>query len=159
MTGDETENVPEPTMDAAPAAPAPEEEGAAPVALTPEEQAVPDFEVPEPPSFHEAGGDLPIPAAVTQEPVIPPAPVFDEDATGEAPAARVEERPATRRAAQRAQAVPSAPAVSYVDVAPTAEPGTAEGHAYRGWTIAIYSGLAVLLFGAVGFMVFLGLPG
>lgn len=158
MTGDETENDPDPTTDAAAAAPAPSAAGGAPEApLVPElsaaEQAVPDFDVPEPPSFEGAGSELPVPAAIAEEPVIPPPPVFEDEPDAAPSASRDRDRPTTRRAALRTQsAEPALPAVTYVDVAPPVPPASGDTNGYRGWTIAIYSGLAVLLFGAIGFM-------
>lgn len=163
MTGDDTEKVSGHAADADVPAPAAARSGGAdvaPVELTPAEQTVPDFDVPEPPSFTEADGDLPVPDAVTAEPVIPPPPVFEDERDAAASASGDVERPATRRAAQRARSLePTVPQVSYVDVAPEVSSDTADGGGYRGWTVAIYAGLAVLFLGAIGFMAFLGLRG
>ncbi|GAA1540299.1 hypothetical protein HD600_001049 [Microbacterium ginsengiterrae] len=155
MTGDDTENDPgHPADDAAPAPTT--DAGAAAVGLTAEEQAVPDFDVPEPPSFGGASADLPVPDEVAAEPMIPPPPVFDDAVGTGAPDTP---RPVSR-AAQRAQnEQPTAPAVSYIDVPSQEMPGSADGNSYRGWTVAIYAGLTVLFLGAVGLMVFLGLGG
>ncbi|CAH0147302.1 MULTISPECIES: hypothetical protein [unclassified Microbacterium] len=196
MTGDETENVPEPTTDAAAAAPAPEADLTAkappappvpsavdPYAVPePETVAVPDaeaaieeFEVPPPPAF-ESASPPPIP-----EPVIPPSSSEDagSDADG-APALRkrrtwapndtwtsasshkqeavpptAAQKAEMRAAASRAATARDEATRNYVSPAA----GGTDGASYRGWTVAIYLGLAVLFFGAIGFMVALGIPG
>ena len=61
----------------------------------------------------------------------------------------------SRAAASRAATARDEATRNYVS---PAAGGTA-GQSYRGWTIAIYGGLAVLLFGAIGLMVFLVFPG
>ena len=155
------------------AVPAPET-----VAAPDAEAAIEDFEVPPPPEFSAA------PPAPAPEPVIPPAPSEngspDATDTPEAPALRkrstwapndtwtsasahkqevvpptAAQKAESRAAASRAATARDEASRNYVSPAA----GGTEGNNYRGWTVAIYAGLAVLLFGAVGFMVFLGLPG
>lgn len=173
MTGDDIEDVPDQTTDAVAAAPAqtaaPAEDAAA-VILTDAERAVPDFEVPAPPSFDDApnglpapppaslaaAADLPVPPAAAAEPVIPPPPVFD-NSLRDAVATASPERRATRRAAQRSDPVPRA-AVSYVDVA-SSSAGTDERNSYRAWSVVIYAGLTLLFLGAIGMMGFLAFSG
>ncbi|WP_300268360.1 hypothetical protein [Microbacterium sp.] len=64
------------------------------------------------------------------------------------------------RAGQPDAAVPSSRAAlresATAERVPVAPSEGTEGGSYRGWTITIFGGLAVLFFGAVGFMVFLG---
>lgn len=144
------------------------------VAAPDAESAIEEFEVPPPPKF---GAVPPTPSA---EPVIPPAP--SEDAAADAPgpqalrkrsswtpddtwtsaSAHKQEsvRPtAAQKAESRAAASRAATArdeATRNHVSPAA--GGTEGNSYRGWTVTIYAGLAVLLFGAIGFMVVTGLP-
>ncbi|MCC2028287.1 hypothetical protein KEC56_01875 [Microbacterium sp. YMB-B2] len=199
MTGDETENVPDPTTDAASAAPSSDAAAAAaeppapPVASgavdpyavpAPETVATPDaeaaiegFEVPPPPEF-EAAPPPPIP-----EPVIPPSSTEDAEPADPdaAPGLRrrrtwapndtwttasshkhegvlptAAEKAQTRAAASRAAT--ERDEATRNDVPSPAAGGT-EGNSYRGWTVAIYGGLAVLFLGAIGLMAFLGLSG
>lgn len=138
------------------------------VATPDAEAAIEEFEVPPPPKFSAA------PPPPSSEPVIPPAPPEDgePDATG-APALRrrttwapddtwtsasahkqevvpptVAQRAEARAAASRAATARDEATRTYVS---PAAGGTA-GQSYRGWTIAIYGGLAVLFVGAIGFM-------
>ncbi len=191
MTGDETENVPDPKADAATAASAPGGEGIAPpvapgveafdvpapetVAAPDAEAAIEEFEVPPPPTFGAA------PSSPAPESEIPPSP--SEDAAGDdvaGPALRRRstwtpddtwtsesahrQEPARPTAAQKAESRAAASRAATARDEATrnrvspAEGGT-EGNSYRGWTVTIYAGLAVLLFGAIGFMVVVGFPG
>lgn len=151
------------------AVPAPET-----VATPDAEAAIEEFEVPPPPTFSSA----PPPSA---EPVIPPAPSESggadeaavpalrkrstwapDDSWSSASAHKQEVVPPTaaqkaesRAAASRAATARDEATRNYVSPAA----GGTEGQSYRGWTIAIYGALAVLFFGAIGFMVFLGFPG
>lgn len=151
------------------AVPAPET-----VAIPDAEAAIENFEVPPPPKF----GAAPAP---TSQPVIPPAPPENSGADGaDAPALRkrstwapddtwtsasahkqeaavptAAQKAESRAAASRAATARDEATRNYVSPAA----GGTEGTSYRGWTFAIFTGLTVLLFGAIGFMVFLGLPG
>ncbi|WP_448712729.1 hypothetical protein [Microbacterium profundi] len=139
------------------------------------EAAIEEFEVPPPPKFSAA------PPSPSAEPVIPPAPSENDaadpadvparrtrtawapdDSWSSASAHKQEVVPPTaaqkaesRAAASRAATARDEATRNYVS---PAAGGTA-GQSYRGWTIAIYGGLAVLLFGAIGLMVFLVFPG
>lgn len=184
MTGDDTENDPEQDRDAAAALPVPPavsgvDRYAVPapetVATPDAEAAIEGFEVPPPPEF-EAD-----PSPVIPEPVIPKSSTENAEADAAAPptlrtrrtwtpndtwnpasdhksepaaptaAEKTESRAAASRAATRRDEA------TRPDIAPAAS--ATEGHNYRGWTVAIYTGLAVLFFGAIGLMVFLGLGG
>lgn len=148
------------------AVPAPET-----VAVPNAEAAIENFEVPPPPTFGEA------PPPPSPEPVIPPVPVADAAAEVEGASA-----PRTRRAwtpddtwtsasAHKQEVVPPTAAQKAESRAAASRAATArdeasrnyvspaaggtEGHSYRGWTVAIFGGLAVLLIGAVVLMAFL----
>lgn len=162
--------------EAAAAVPPPAVPGVEPFAVpAPETVAIPDaeaaiegFEVPPPPKFGAA------PPAPSAEPVIPPPP--SADAAGEpalrkrntwapndtwtsASAHKQEVVPPTaaqkaesRAAASRAATARDEASRNYVSPAA----GGTEGHSYRGWTVAIFAGLALLLVGAIvliGFLV------
>jgi hypothetical protein len=154
------------------AVPAPET-----VATPDAEAAIEDFEVPPPPAF-EAAPPTPVP-----EPVIPPSSTETEDAESDANGAptlrkrrtwtpdetwtsasahrqgaarpTAAEKAESRAGASRAATVRDEATRSYVSPAA----GGTEGTSYRGWTVAIYGGLAVLILGAIGLMAFLGLGG
>ncbi|MGP6177075.1 hypothetical protein ACTU6U_07240 [Microbacterium sp. A196] len=136
--------------------------------------AIEQFEVPPPPAFAAA------PPPPSPEPVIPPAPSESVGPDAAAPALRqrrtwapddtwssasahkqevvpptAAQKAESRAAASRAATARDEATRNYVS---PAAGGTA-GQSYRGWTIAIYGGLAVLFFGAIGFMVVSGLPG
>lgn len=145
------------------------------VATPDAEAAIEEFEVPPPPTFGAA------PPSPAPEPEIPPSP--SEDAAGGGVAAPALRRrstwtpddtwtsesahkpePARPTAAQKAESRAAASRAATArdeatrnHVSPAA--GGTEGNSYRGWTVAIYAGLAVLFFGAIGFMVVTGLPG
>ncbi|WP_426187246.1 hypothetical protein [Microbacterium sp. TWP3-1-2b2] len=149
------------------AVPAPET-----VAIPDAEAAIENFEVPPPPRF----GAAPPPAS--PEPVIPRAP--SENAatdTADAPALRKrntwapndtwtsasahKQEPVPPTAAQKAESRAAASRAATARdeasrnyVSPAA--GGTDGNSYRGWTVTIFAGLAILLIGAVvliGFLV------
>lgn len=149
------------------AVPAPET-----VAVPDAEAAIDDFEVPPPPKFEAA------PSAPSAEPVVPPAPV--EGDAADAPELRTrstwapndtwtsasahKQQPVPPTAAEKAESRAAASRAATARdeasrdfVSPAA--GSTEGHSYRGWTVGIYGGLAVLFVGAITLMVFLGLSG
>jgi hypothetical protein len=142
---------------------------------------VPDFEVPAPPTFDSV---TPVPGIdeVLAEPVIPE-PVLPESAVPtrrardrqapdrQAPDHQAPDHPAPDHPAPVASALlfpaaPPAPDANTADadtartddagpVNPYLEPGTAAPNSYRGWTIGIFTGLAVLLIGAILALVYL----
>ncbi|MGM7670452.1 hypothetical protein [Microbacterium sp. A93] len=138
------------------------------------EAAIDGFEVPPPPKF----GAPPPPSAA---PVVPPAPSENTGTdTADAPALRkrstwapddtwtsasahkqevmpptAAQKAESRAAASRAATARDEATRNYVS---PAAGGTA-GQSYRGWTIAIYGGLTVLIVGAIGLMVFLATQG
>lgn len=141
--------------------------------------AIRNFHVPPPPKF---GTVPPTPSAVppppSAEPVIPPP--APENAATDAPALRKrntwapndtwtsasahKQEPVPPTAAQKAEARAAASRAATARdeatrnyVSPAA--GGTDGQSYRGWTVAIYAGLTVLLVGAIGLMVFLGAQG
>ncbi|MGL3150218.1 hypothetical protein ACSS7Z_07630 [Microbacterium sp. A82] len=145
------------------------------VATPDAEAAIEGFEVPPPPTF---GAAPPPPSA---EPVIPPAPSENGGAAAaDAPALRKRSTWApndtwTSASAHKQEAVPPTAAQKAESRAAASRAATArdeatrnyvspaaggtDGQSYRGWTIVIYTGLTVLLFGAVGLMLFLGAQG
>lgn len=182
MSGDNTEEPQNPGEDAIASASAPDSPIAAgdvePYAVpapetvtTPDaEAAIEEFEVPPPPQFASAPPPDP-------EPVIPPASVdagagaatrrkrstWTPDDTWTSESAHKQDavpltaaqKAESRAAASRAATARDEATRNYVSPAA----GGTDGQSYRGWTVAIYGGLTVLLFAAVGFMVFLGVPG
>jgi hypothetical protein len=188
VSGESTENPQDPGEDAATVAPGREaalpadthavdafDVPAPETVATPDaEAAIEGFEVPPPPKFSAT------PPPSSPEPVIPPATsdAAAVDAT-EFPTRRTRDtwmpndtwtsasahkqgavpptaaqKAESRAAASRAATARDEATRSYVS---PAAGGTA-GQSYRGWTIAIYTGLAVLLFGAIAVMVVLGPP-
>ncbi|GAB3633120.1 hypothetical protein GCM10027421_24730 [Microbacterium shaanxiense] len=140
------------------------------VAIPDAEAAIEGFEVPPPPTFSAA------PPAPRAEPVIPPAPPEKTDAAATEPATRTRSTwapndtwtsasahkqevvppTAAQKAESRAAASRAATArdeASRTYVSPAA--GGTEGNSYRGWTVAIFAGLAVLLIGAIVLMAYL----
>lgn len=186
MTGDE--NAPDQAADAVPEAPEADTAAASAVPAfdvpapesveTPDaESAIEDFEVPPPPAFDAAP---PAPSADAIDPTVSSAPA-SRDSQDSEPALRrrgtwapddswtsasahknaassrtPEQKAASRVAASRAATARDEAARR--EIARPSDGGT-EGNSYRGWTVAIYAGLAVLFFGAIGFMAFLGFPG
>lgn len=138
------------------------EPDAAPAELTAAEQAVPDFDVPEPPSFDGGASAVaePPPALLEADAVIPPAPEFGSvaDAIADAAPVRTRRGSSLRAAEPASTAGPAAPPVVTRAEAPLAPAGAQPG-SYRGWTVAIYGGLAVLLVGAISLMLYLGTAG
>jgi len=145
------------------------------VATPDAEAAIEDFEVPPPPEFAAA------PPPPSPAPAIPSA-LAENDGADAAGAPRLRKRStwapndtwssasghkqdaAAPTAAQKAESRAAASraatahdAATRNDVSPAA--GGTEGQSYRGWTIAIYGALAVLFFGAIGFMVLQGFSG
>ncbi|MDQ0643154.1 hypothetical protein [Microbacterium murale] len=153
------------------AVPAPET-----VAIPDAEAAIENFEVPPPPTF---GAVPPPPGAepVIPDPVIPPAPSENAaaDAT-DAPALRkrtpwapddtwtsasahkqevvpptAAQKAESRAAASRAATARDEASRNYVSPAA----GGTEGNSYRGWTVAIFAGLTILLIGAIVLIAYL----
>lgn len=116
--------------------------------------AVEDFEVPPPPTFDAAS------PVIAPEPVVPPLPDSAMPASATAPPARAawssdstwssasEHRVASRKVAP--QAWPT-DAVDHRDADGSSHPvpGDMATNSYRGWTIGIFAGLALLLIAAV----------
>lgn len=151
------------------AVPAPET-----VAIPDAEAAIENFEVPPPPKFSAP------PPPPTPEPVIPPA--SSENAAADATESRALRKRSTwepddtwtsasahkqevvpptaaqkaesRAAASRAATARDEASRNYVSPAA----GGTDGNSYRGWTVAIFTGLAVLFIGAIGLMFALGSP-
>ncbi len=168
---DATTDAPVSGGEAAASVPPPAAPGVEPFAVpAPETIAIPDaetaiegFEVPPPPKFGAA------PPAPSAAPVIPPAPSENADAAAEpalrkrntwapndtwtsASAHKQEVVPPTaaqkaesRAAASRAATARDEASRNYVSPAA----GGTEGTSYRGWTVAIFAGLAVLFIGAI----------
>lgn len=124
-------------------------------------EAIENFEVPPPPTF----GAVPPPPS--PEPVIPPAPsspvspaprqreVWSSDSTwSSASAHKRESVPATAAQAAAHQAVEAREEATAADfVHPV--PGDTAQNSYRGWTITIFVGLAVLLIAAIAGIAYL----
>lgn len=173
--GDDTtdEHVPGAQPSASPAVPGVERfDVPAPetVAIPDAEAAIEGFQVPPPPTFGAA------PPAPSAEPVIPPAPPEKSDAASGDPAPRTRSTWApndtwTSASAHKQEAVPPTAAqkaesraaasraatardeASRTYVSPAA--GGTEGNSYRGWTVAIFAGLAVLFIGAIVLIAYL----
>ena len=83
-----------------------------------------------------------LPPSAVPERVMPPAPQ-----TASAP---------PRRSLRRPRPCPPTQAASgYTEANPYLEPGTAAPNSYRGWTFGIFTGLAVLLIGAIIALIYL----
>lgn len=163
MSGDGTDAPQDPNTDADPVSP-PSDASVATPAIPPviepdladPNSVVPDFEVPAPPTFGSAppapGSHAVVPDPVIPEPVLPPSAV-PERVVPPAPLSPSVPPPPP---APRAEATPPAQAASgYTDANPYLEPGTAAPNSYRGWTVGIFTGLAVLLIGAIVALVYL----
>lgn len=146
------------------------------------ETAAADFAVPPPPKFETPA----VPPAPGKSDVPPPSDatwssertwksrstwISGEDskpsAASEARAARqtarseaaLVESPTAESSAPASRAALRGTATSDLDRGSVVPPPVPQESSYRGWTIAIFAGLAVLFFGAIGFMAFLGLSG
>ncbi|WP_407359056.1 hypothetical protein LTA6_001443 [Microbacterium sp. LTA6] len=167
MSGDSTDAPQDSNPDAAAAPPMPVGEPALTAANPPvvepdladPNSVVPDFEVPAPPTFGSAtsapGAETVVPDPIIPEPVLP-ASALPERVVPPAPAAPPAP-PAPAPVTHEAIADSPTEAVSsgYTDANPYLVPGTAAPNSYRGWTIGIFTGLVVLLIGAVIALVYL----
>lgn len=102
---------------------------------------IPDAEIPAPDLPEPEIPDPVLPASMLEDPVIPPAPDAGDD--DPAPATRAE-----RRALPSADSLPE-PAPIPRDPAVVPPPSGATPGSYRGWTIAIFGILVLLLIAAV----------
>lgn len=140
------------------------------------ETAAADFAVPPPPKFETPS----VPPAPSESAVPPPSDAtwssertwkprltwkHDVEAGGEAGGSEARKPETVQEKLDRAAPVAASTRAALRNSTtsdadrPSVVPPPAPDTGYRGWTITIFVGLAVLFIGAVGFMVFLGLSG